>query len=223
MLLQAWTLIHELMFYGIFLAYFFVSRRVFIGLVLVWMLAIVAVTCVGTPGVHGMTDAWFGRLFALINLEFMLGMACALWLRSNWAATWGMPLAVAGTVAFAILLAWLPHAQPAIEASRLLFGCAFAAVIVGLAAHETMEPRRVWRPLVWLGDSSYSQYLVHFTVASVMVRVLKRVLAPEHALLAVCLCVLAVIPVTALYHQLFERRAIPAVRRLLLQRGVIAR
>ena len=66
----AWTLVHELMFYGVFMLWF-VSRRAFWGGVAVWTVAIALSYAAG--GATG----WLRYPLGLLNVEFMLGVLAA--------------------------------------------------------------------------------------------------------------------------------------------------
>ena len=72
----AWTLVHELMFYGLFMLWF-VSRRVFWLGLLVWVGAIVATQ------VAGGATGWLRYPLSGLNIEFMLGVLAAVAYRSG--------------------------------------------------------------------------------------------------------------------------------------------
>ena len=66
----AWTLVHELMFYVLFMLWF-VSRRAFWGRLLVWVAAIVLTQASG--GATG----WLRYPLSVLNIEFMIGVLAA--------------------------------------------------------------------------------------------------------------------------------------------------
>ncbi|MEO3693390.1 acyltransferase family protein [Roseateles paludis] len=215
-LLQAWTLVHELLFYGVFLA-FFASRMAFAWLVLAWgTLLLIApngwLQETPLPVVH--------RLMAPLNLEFCLGMAAAWALRRFDLIAVGKALATAGFALLMVLVLLTSHIQQDVEANRLYFGVGFTVLIVGLAAWESKSSSPPYRGqskrwvglLVWLGDSSYSQYLVHFAVVSVVARVASKVVQPGLAIPVVGVCLALVIVVTAVYYAQIERRGVAATR-----------
>lgn len=72
----AWTLVHELMFYAVFLQWF-VSRRVFWAGLLVW------VTCIAVAYGSGFDAGWQRYPLGSLNIEFMLGMFAALLYRQG--------------------------------------------------------------------------------------------------------------------------------------------
>lgn len=86
----AWTLIHELMFYIVFLTYFFSRRALFFTLFL-WACAILfaEIFHVGVVG-------WCKYLFSVVNLEFMLGVVVALLFQREFLASRPFVLLVVG-------------------------------------------------------------------------------------------------------------------------------
>ena len=72
-----WTLVHELMFYAVFLLYFLRKRWLVVGL-LAWAVLIVA-----SQPVHAPTN-WLRYPLSVLNMEFMLGVLSA-WVVRSWA------------------------------------------------------------------------------------------------------------------------------------------
>ena len=72
----AWTLVHELMFYAVFLLYFLGKRWLVVGL-LAWAALIVA-----SQPVHAPTS-WLRYPLSELNMEFMLGVFSAWVVRSQ--------------------------------------------------------------------------------------------------------------------------------------------
>lgn len=72
----AWTLVHELMFYVVFLLWF-VSRRAF------WVGLLVWVTCIATAYGSGPAAGWQRYPLGLLNIEFMLGVFAAVLYRQG--------------------------------------------------------------------------------------------------------------------------------------------
>jgi peptidoglycan/LPS O-acetylase OafA/YrhL len=99
--------------------------------------------------------------------EFLLGMACgAMFLKSRKDAKPGssaklaLPLVLAGLV----IAATVAHFSPRIPYTVLhtsLLAPAFAAIIFGFALQPGWGAPLNWKPLVFLGDASYSLYLLH--------------------------------------------------------------
>ena len=174
----AWTLIHELMFYMVFVC-FFISNRLFIIFVSGWMLAIAADTWLFgfSPQVDGFipqiyndtTHAFLAYFLNPLNLEFMLGMGTAYLARrvaNNHVSTW---IFFGGFLIFGLLLLW-PFAQ----CCRMVFGLPFAALVLGAVWLERQNKLFLPHWLIILGDASYSIYLIHNPLVSLTSRLVKH-------------------------------------------------
>ncbi|MDP3325829.1 MAG: acyltransferase [Hydrogenophaga sp.] len=158
----AWTLVHEVMFYGVFLL-FFVSRRWLVGALLAWTLMIVVSHQFFTP------TGWLRYPLSLLNIEFMLGVAAAWLVRSQAFQGQGRAITmVGGTLACVALWLMVPEKGAYF---RLLFAVGLALFIVGFAVHEQAVAARWPAVLLVLGNVSYSIYLVHNPLLSITQRV----------------------------------------------------
>jgi peptidoglycan/LPS O-acetylase OafA/YrhL len=98
--------------------------------------------------------------------EFVMGMCLGfLFLRGAVDRKWASPLLLAGVAAFLAIVTvspWIPY--PILHDSAL--APAFAAIIYGLALRPAWIGPLEVRPLVLLGDASYTLYLLHSFVLS---------------------------------------------------------
>lgn len=161
----AWALSHEMLFYALF-SVSILSRKMGTILFGVWllMIAYIAVDPSGFPW------KFFGRQQ---NFEFFLGMAAAWYVRHR---TVRAPLGVAalGVVIFvAFGLAEIYTAFPARQWEALGYGLGSMLVILGVVGAERAGDLRIPSLLRLLGDASYSIYLVHMPLLSVMARGLR--------------------------------------------------
>jgi peptidoglycan/LPS O-acetylase OafA/YrhL len=99
--------------------------------------------------------------------EFVMGACCGfLFLRSAVERKWATPLLVGGLVLFvAVAVASPSIPYPILHNSSL--SPAFAAIIFGLALRPEWTSFLGARPLVLLGDASYTLYLLHSFILSV--------------------------------------------------------
>lgn len=199
----AWTLVHELMFYGVFLLWF-VSRPAFWGGVAVWAGAI-AVTY-ATGGATG----WLRYPLGVLNVEFMLGvLAAVVYRRGLLAQHAGMLLAGGGSLACAVLV--LLYGGLVGGEARLVLALGLGVLMLGLAMRERRRSIAWPALLLALGNASYSIYLVHNPLLSLTQRVAgKAGLGWPVGLMAG-----AVVSVGCgyLYYAAVERRALRAARR----------
>lgn len=198
----AWTLVHELMSYGVFLL-FFVSRRWLLGGLVAWALVIVWANQTAVP------TGWLRYPLSLLNIEFMLGVGAAWLVRSRAFEFHGLGLAVFGSaMAFGAL--WLMGPEKS-ASLRLLMALGLALLIVGFAVHEQAVAVRWPGVLLVLGNASYSIYLVHNPLLSITQRVAGRLVMtwPVAMMWGVVLSVLA----GWMYYRLIERPALRLFRR----------
>lgn len=158
----AWTLQHELIFYGLYAVLFF-SGRLWSG-VAVWMVAIVAsqLTSLGLPPLLAIA-------LAPINLEFIFGIVAA------WMFLTGRvpPISAAFAVGGLSLSLWITLGAE--REQSYLVGLAIAALIPVMCRCEVAGKITVPRVFVFLGAASYAIYLVHSPVLSVVTRAVAAV------------------------------------------------
>lgn len=186
----AWTLSYELFFY--------VALACMIALPRGWLTllppAVLLFFALCPSPVQPSADFWDTLMafpFNLHLMEFLFGMGVG-WLARRWTlsgrgALW---LALGGGVAFAGFFIWatglsvdfgvLPMGQ-AYELAEIrtnelfkqavwLMGIPFSALLLGLVLAETASGARRIPGLDWLGDISYSLYLVHGFVISFLLQ-----------------------------------------------------
>jgi len=210
----AWSLCHEMMFYGLF-ALAIINLRAGIFAFATWFGAIVAV-------------AVFGGEFPLSfighphNLQFFMGLAAALYLHRRRApAPW--LIAALGTLLFigtGMLETYYPEpARLGLSylglGAKLAYGCGSMLVIVGLVEIERSRRIAVPAALLLLGDASYSIYLLHNALLATGSRMLRSI--GLNAIVAgwPAFVMLAAIAVAGgvLFHLLLERPVLRYLRR----------
>lgn len=162
----AWTLVHELMFYVVFLL-FFGSRRWLFGGLAAWALVIALANVLVTP------SGWLRYPLSLLNFEFMAGAGAAWLVRKRDLHDHGRWIAALG-VAGACLALWLMTLDKA-PYLRWVFAMGLALMVIGFAAREQIVGGRWPALLLVLGNASYSIYLIHNPLLSLTQRVAGRI------------------------------------------------
>lgn len=157
----AWTLVHEMLFYIVFLVWFW-HRRAFWVCMALWAGLILASHAEGVA-----VGRALGYLLSPLNLYFLMGVVLFHATRKNriggaWA--WGV-LVLAG----ALVVTVCSHPHP----DRLWVGCAFALMLVAFTS-PWFSNRTAPAALVLLGGASYSIYLVHNPALSLASRVIRH-------------------------------------------------
>jgi exopolysaccharide production protein ExoZ len=157
MLHPAWTLFHEILFYGVFAA-LILHRKVGAWIMGAWLGCSLVVWA--WPVNHYLSN----YLFSPIHLLFVVGMLVA-WLLQERRTPVPWLLISAGSLVLVFTLSWPAWNKGWQELSpmpiHLLAGAGAALLIVGIATLEDRGRFVVPRPLKFLGDASYSIYLIH--------------------------------------------------------------
>lgn len=163
--IPGWTLNYEMFFYLVFGLFLFASTRVrFFAPAAI----LIALAAIGASG-HVTPQSVLGFYTASIVLEFLFGMIVGVMIvRGDMLAR--IPFAVAMALAIGgVLLLLLPLHDVFRAAPRvLLSGVPSLALVVGVVSMEVRGRLAHWPWLVRLGDASYSLYLSHAMVLSVV-------------------------------------------------------
>ena len=196
----SWTLFHEIAFYAIF-ALVILNRRVG-GFVLGAWIAGSAVALVDPT----LIPPVLAFILSPLHVLFGMGMAVA-WLinRRRIAAPWAA--AVIGTAIFfgtGVEEVWGGHLSA--DTLTMLYGLGSTLVVAGSVELERSGKLKVPQTFVFLGNASYSVYLVHIVAMSVLAKVAMAVMARvavPHALTYIAL-VISSAAIGVVYHMFVE-------------------
>ncbi len=161
----AWTLFHEMMFYGLFAVLIF-SRRIGIILMVAWAIVMVAMFDAIGPN----SPTVLTLFYDLMNVNFLFGMAVALFMRPLSGKASHTAIAL-GVVSFALVFTCKRYDYFGASVASILYGLSSALVLYGLVCGELSGAIRVgalWRRL---GDASFTLYLAHPIILLVLLRI----------------------------------------------------
>lgn len=210
----AWTLVHEILFYILF------GLVIALGVRGVWLLPAWGVLILAAQAMAPLPFP-LSIVLSPYNLEFLLGIAAAVWVRDRSVPRPGL-LAGLGAIAFAVF-ALLADGLPEIPlVVRLAFGLPAVLVILGLVGLEREGRVRLPSFLVFLGGASYAIYLIHGVVLAGTIHALSRTLPREVPLEVVLLLLVAAgVAAGCLYYRFVERPLMEGLgRRFLASRPV---
>jgi len=239
----AWTLTYEALFYLAFLAMILLPRGRWTFLPLLILVSLPLM-----PQMRSDASAAGVVRFLTQDLlyEFVMGLAVGWVLTYRLpSARWATLLAIVGTGAFALaavsgtaisLRDWHSVGMSAYEAAELhsniifangtwTFGLPAALAILGLVALETHDRLRIpFRGLLqWLGDISYSTYLLHgFVLSACIAFAARKGMLPAHSWLVIVPWVITLL-VAWVFYILVERPGIRLGARLAAATGSAAR
>lgn len=167
----AWTLTHEMLFYSLFTGLFYVKNQA--GIILfaaAWLLLILVAPAMNISGTNYLLDV----LLSSRNIEFIIGCAMAYFASHNvdWKISTSALLCGFGM----LVVAWsntLSGYSITTLSDWAVYGIPFSLIIFGATRLERFihnKDGKIFRFLVYLGDASYSIYLVHFIVIMVCKR-----------------------------------------------------
>lgn len=160
----AWTLIHELMFYTVFLLFFVSLRWLTFGLML-WGILIL----IGLP--YGVTG-WLHYAFNPVNLEFILGVgaACLFNLKRALFDNYRTIIVIAGGIITTGSLILMIEFGGELALLRLVTAFGLVLIIIGVSLYEIAGILK-WPTLsLLIGNASYSIYLIHNPLLSITPR-----------------------------------------------------
>jgi peptidoglycan/LPS O-acetylase OafA/YrhL len=158
----AWTLFHEVAFYAAF-SLLILNKRVGVA-----VLAVAACVCLALYQYpDGLNRSALPVYTAAYNLFFLLGMG-AYWLYKRGGS--GIPELVAGaSLVIAMVVVRLPH-----QFSKLALAAGLALTIAGLAKMESAGRVRVPLVLAFIGNASFTLYLLHESLEGLLLKVVMR-------------------------------------------------
>lgn len=199
----AWTLVFEVWFYVLFTA---ILWRPSLALPTI-LLYIVAIVFIKAP------DNSFLLQFVLNKfiLLFFFGAMAGFLTRSAFARRFNIDIffAIAATaIVMLAALLWLrAYGMVPRELERNGLGILASVLLFALVRIETTHPFRTPRVLVYLGDTSYALYLVHYPILSVAGKSLASFgIASRFPTISFSLMVLAAIVAGTVVHELIEKR-----------------
>lgn len=164
----AWSLVHTVYFYFMF-SLFFLKNKIMINVFhVVWAV----ISLLFSIGILSNSHYLINFLFNFNNIIFILGVACAyLVLKVNLNYYVSMLFVVLGVSGFP--LAWFNSKYLWVDVSlQVMTSFASVFLIIGLASIDLQKEIKIPRFAKYLGDASFSIYLIHKVALSVICRIL---------------------------------------------------
>jgi peptidoglycan/LPS O-acetylase OafA/YrhL len=163
----AWTLFHEVAFYAVFAVAIFNARA---GLIVGGIWAALCAVSLFTPAKD---------IYVLSPLNLLFGFGILARLVINRPVPGALWLAILGGALFLGLgMEEVYHPVISAEFRHLLYGAASFLLIVGMARAEISNGLVAPRWMTFLGDASFSIYLVHYPALSVFAKIFTRLPLP---------------------------------------------
>ncbi|MEC5385228.1 acyltransferase [Uliginosibacterium sp. H3] len=168
MLGPSWTLVQEMLFYGVF-GVFIVSRKAGFGVVGLWLALNIFSLTVARPVPGSLIQDSFLALTSKYNLLFVFGI-CVAWLVTRREIRAWRAIATTGLVLFLALgIVESTRSFSGSDFSKVvLYGLASAMIILGLASGELSGHISAGKYWSLLGELSYPLYLSHMVLFGLM-------------------------------------------------------
>ncbi|MFJ6412488.1 acyltransferase family protein [Terribacillus saccharophilus] len=180
----AWSLQHELLFYLIF-GLLILNKKIFMPFVVIWTMLMLITFIFSIE----FSNAMLALIFSPLNLEFLFGCAVAyIYMKKPFADL--SILALIGSIY--IMGMWIYQMFTNVEINHVIsWGIPAALLILGLVNLEEKGKFSAPKLLVYLGDASYSIYLIHVTIILIFEKLMIRIGLYEFPLVIQLIAVVA--------------------------------
>ncbi|MGR3317353.1 MAG: acyltransferase family protein [Candidatus Anammoxibacter sp.] len=202
LLVVAWTIVHEMYFYGAFAILLMLPEKHFIKLLAVWSFLVIAASVIFQGTSNSNFDATMHIISHPLTMEFIAGCLIAKMIYAGIRA-YGLTSLIIGI--FLLAVNHLLVTDMTMERwDRLFFyGLPSALIVYGVIAIELESETMAPKFLRYLGDASYSIYLSHYLILPVIGRIWIAIVERTHIdnsgyadnILAVSVMVLTVLAV----------------------------
>jgi exopolysaccharide production protein ExoZ len=198
----AWTLVHEMFFYMVFIL-FFASKRFFYIILSIWTLMI------GLASIYGWGAGSYFLTFVLsvYNLELILGICSAVLVKTL------LPAQRKWVIAALPVVILILYFGPVIFEGKVLLGLLFATLIL-LAVNSPLNRISVRNLFMILGNASYSIYLIHDPEISLAMRAFPKAGNPLYMVVIASFIFTAACFSGVIYSRMFEHRLLNKVKDL---------
>jgi len=164
----AWTLSYEILFYTIFGLFIYFGKRLVAPFIITWLVVILLKFC----NILTFDNYLLKFFFSGHNLEFLLGCISAHIVVNNHIQKQGIFIII-GLMGFVI--SWILTINGLLTKSSafsiLGYGISSTFLIVGSSSFELSRKLCAPKQLIILGDASYSIYLIHAPLISLMFKI----------------------------------------------------
>lgn len=195
----AWSLVHEIVFYGIF-SIIFISKSLLFSVLSLWAVAIVACFLLGVE-----VELFYSYFLNPMNLCFLLGVIVF------YVRPWTMPPLLAKvslSVGLSVVLFSVIWGEP----NRIVVPIGFAIIIASVTSAHWSKIRPFYFFGV-LGSASYCIYLIHNPVLSILMRVLRWAVPDVNPWMSLFITSAVAIAAGLAYWRFYETWALKIVHR----------
>jgi exopolysaccharide production protein ExoZ len=212
----AWSLSHEMLFYTIFGLFMYYGKRAITPFIITWIVVIL----LKFLGIVTFNHYLLKFLFYGNDLQFIMGCLSA-YIVINLRIQRGSLFIFTGIIGF--ITAWILTMNDLLIretfSSVLAFGFSSICLIIGAASLERQKVVNIPRFLVFLGDASYSIYLIHIPLVPVLIKVCINTRILEYSrFISATLTWVVLVLLGCLFHKYIEKPLHSVLRKKFTQK-----
>lgn len=216
----AWTLTHELRFYFIFGLIILFGFRKSLPIIIFLMIGTLINSYQHLIGTNYVESPLLNSIFSHYNLEFILGCIVA-YIVTRHSLIYKQLLLILGIIIY-IGAAFLYESWGIGQGSvyRIIaYGIPSAIIILALASYDLYRPKKIPDFMRFLGDASYSIYLTHYILISIIIRFFVYLNLEKflNLFLTIILATVLTIFIGCLIHIFLEKPLLSYSRKVLLK------
>lgn len=164
----SWTLMHEMLFYLIFLSLYF-NRKLLFSFLLLWSVSIILVDFTSIQGIT--------RTFILNphNFEFVLGVLAAIIIKKEQGNILQLIIGLIMFFLYVYFYQIIDLESKSLLLLKIYLGISFMLIVTGLCSID--DKIKYPKFLLLLGSASYSIYLIHNPAISILNRIAQKSLS----------------------------------------------
>ncbi|MEH7107501.1 acyltransferase family protein, partial [Bacillus sp. JJ1764] len=200
----AWSLSYEILFYCMFCLLIFLDRKIAFPIMFSWIGITVVHFCIQI--IYGTSNNyWINFLFNPFILEFFSGVFIAYIILKNYTKN-GLFFLTLGVLG--VFISWINKNNNFIDFHRVIeYGLPFVLIIYGLVSYEIEKSSKPPKLLVYFGDASYSIYLIHYPMLSVVNKIFlsANLYSTMGSVLGASVMIVITIIVGCVFHTVIEK------------------
>ncbi|MCD9853809.1 acyltransferase [Epilithonimonas sp. JDS] len=202
----AWTLVFEMFFYFVFSINFF-SRKGWFYFLGIWIVGIITAAIIKMDLSHPVLKL----IFSLYNLEFIIGVLIAYLIQYKIRIKYAYLFSASILALFAFLVVKYLDINLFPFFQNLIFAfSAFLFVYLGVSYwNKRISTRNLF---MMAGNSSYSLYLLHNPLQSILVRIFPKSDLQYFIFLEFLIVIMIIVIISYIYYMIFEKKIIAIIK-----------
>jgi len=220
----SWTLVQEIFFYFMFSLTILLKPIFYIPIISAWILGNI-IQSGGMFTISKELSPWLWTVFNSMNLEFLFGCLAA-YLVLNYNISFKKPLLILGVTLFGVAGIFYAIAKVSddlilLDTQRVFtFGILAFAIVISSTSMDLNQTLEVPEFMIYIGDASYSIYIVHGPAISVLMKLIAKFnlahLNSGSFLILNIITTIMVVGISCIFHSFIEKPLLELCRKKIL-------